>query len=351
MRIAFLTIGSFDKFASGKRSLGMGEALARMGHEVYILSLDCLENRRRLEEEASHCRCRFYNSGNALQEAVSKIGIIREVCPDLVYSNSYCVRNLAGLRMFLPKCALVLEFNELYSAYGRHRFLWKVIERAAICSADRIVCASNYLLGYVKDRTAKPVLYSPYAYSDYLIQQHQSKKGVKRIVFMASLWKGYGVYDVIDAVKIVARRRRVALDIIGRGPELENVKQICATDSLDYISVHGYVPESELGAFFSAASVFVSPLQNTVQDKARCPSKIYYYIPFCKPIVTCRLGDPYDALGDNGFYYASGDIDDMARALLEALDCSDGFSYPSGFVSRHSWNSRAAQFEAWLNER
>ena len=350
MRIAFLTIGSFDRFASAKRSLGMGEALACMGHEVYILSLDCLENRRRLEEEAGHCRCRFFNSGNAFQEAMSKIGILREVRPDLVYSNSYCVRNLAGFRMFLPKCQIVLEFNELYSSYGSHSFLWKIIERVAICAADKLVCASNYLAEHIKALTKKPVLYLPYAYSEYLSRSVSAKTTVKRIVFMASLWKEYGVYDVIEAVRlIVAAGREVVLDIIGRGPELENVKKLCAEAPLNFIHIHGYVSEEKLGAFFSSASVFVSPLMDTVQDRARCPSKIYYYIPFCKPIVTCGFGDPYDALGDNGFYYISGDVKDMARAIVKALACADRFSYPDGFVKQHSWHCRAVKFEGWVN--
>ena len=87
-----------------------------------------------------------------------------------------------------------------------------------------------------------------------------------------------------------------------------------------------------------------------MQDLARCPSKIYYYIPYGKPVVTCKLGDPYEALGEYGYYYEPEDIEDLAKTLARALKSSKGFQYPEGYIEKHSWCARAVSFINWVEE-
>ena len=55
MKILFLTLSKFSQFPTYKRAVGMGEALAVLGHSVSIAVLDCDENRARMAKEAPHC--------------------------------------------------------------------------------------------------------------------------------------------------------------------------------------------------------------------------------------------------------------------------------------------------------
>ena len=359
MKFLFLTISSFSDFPAYKRAVGTGEALANMGHSVFIAVMDCEENRCRMEQEAPHCTPLWFATGNMFREIWVKINMIKYVKPDVVYSTSYSVRNLAFLRFMTSlKICWITEFCELYSRVPRTRLSWKLRELWASFESSRILCASKYLELHFQHQLTilhinRPILYSPYAYPNYLCRGGTSvnKEENKLIVFMATLWKKYGVYDVIAACRqLMSLRSDFRLSILGGGPELDKVREYVINEDLtSQIQVHGFVTEDQLDKYFSAASVFVAPLHDTLQDRSRCPSKIFYYIPYEKPIVTCRVGEPEFILGNYAFYYTCDDVFDMARAINAALDKSRGFSYPNGFISAHSWCARAKQLEDWLS--
>lgn len=345
----------FSNYPAYKRAIGMGEALAQKGCSVAIAALDCPENRDRMTLEAPHCEVLWFRA-RLLYEAYDKLMAIWTWRPDVIYSTSYSLHNLAGLRLFLPwKMQCVIEFCELYSHYPSRRMNWWIWELCALVENRYVVCASRYLKNYFETLCPKlflrrSICYLPYAYPQYLTPSVRMCRERKTIVFMASMGRGYGVFEVLDAFeKLVHRRQDVELEMIGGGPDKAEAERWVELHNLTHaIHVRGFVAEKRLGEYFSQASVFVAPLHDTIQDKARCPSKLFYYLPYGKPIVTCRLGNPVEILGDNGFYYCPLDTNDMADAFNRALEISDDFTYPNGFVEEHSWVARAAQFEEWI---
>jgi len=355
MRIVFLTLSSFSDYPSYKRAAGTGNALARMGHEVSIVALDCEENRHRLALEAPHCQAIYFKPG-LLHEVVLKLKVLWQLRPDVVYSPSYSVHNLAGLRILFPwRMEYVVEFCELYSRYPVRRLNWALWETLALFEASHVLCASSYLAAHFEKvckrlHLKRPMIASPYAYPDYLKPLGVASPSRKSIVFMASIARVYGVYEVLEAFKLLCvTRQDVQLDLIGGGPEKEAVKHWAEDQGLsERIIVHGFVAEEQINGYFSRAAVFVSPMHDTVQDVARCPSKLFYYLPYNKPIVTCALGNPREVLGEYGFYYRPSDVKDMAASFVRALDASADFSYPDGLIEAHSWRARAKAFEEWI---
>lgn len=213
---------------------------------------------------------------------------------------------------------------------------------------DEIYHGTNYLREEAKFwHLSRRFLYLPFAYPTYLRGTVDKADGRHHVVFMAHMGRGYGVFDVLKAFEWVSRLKpKSHLDLIGGGPDLEEVRHWVATHGLySRISVYGYVREEELDGLFSCAAAFVAPLHDSVQDWARCPSKVFYYIPYNKPIVTCRIGDPFENLKQYAIYYSADDVDDMARAIITALERSVKFAYPCGFIETHSWNARAKEFE------
>lgn len=350
MTILFLTLSKFSQFPIYKRAVGTGEALAQMGHRVLIAAMDCEENRVRMAKEAPHCEAVWFKGG-ILREAWAKFKAIWCIRPDVVYSTSYSPHNLAFVGLLLPrKTCKVLEFCELYSQYSdKSHFAWKIKERIACWENDRILCASKLLEEYFRP-FAHRVIYSPYAYPDYLVPKKIPHP--LTVVFMAALWKGYGAYDVPEAcIRLFGKYPELQVEVLGGGPEKDNLKAHMAERGLaDRVHVRGYVAEDELNDYFSRADVFVAPIHDTFQDRARCPSKLYYYLPYNKPIVTGRFGDPYETLGDYGFYYRNYDVSEMSQAIDRALQARATFSYPDGFIERHSWAARARQFEDWFRK-
>lgn len=358
MKYLFLTIGDFSKYALAKRFLGTGEELAKLGNEVWLAVMPCEANELRLRQEAPHCKIVYFSSDGILKEIISKLKIVRTVKPDIVYAASYTPRTLAFSRFLFPKnMKSVVEFCELYSAYSGHGKPWRLFEYIACRENDGILCASKVLEEHFRGVCERhglhrKVCYSPYAYPEFLAKRSHLPLNPPVVLFMASLWKDYGVYDVIEACLLVMGKGvDMTLEVLGGGPEKNNVIELVRQRGIeDKVHIRGYVPEEDLNGYFSSASVFVAPLKDTFQDRARCPSKVYFYIPFNKPIVTCRFGDPYDVLQEQGFYYQSENIEDMARAIERALDSSATFSYKEDFVAQHSWKARAVQMQEWVKE-
>ena len=111
----------------------------------------------------------------------------------------------------------------------------------------------------------------------------------------------------------------------------------------------GYVPETEISSYFAVASVFLCPLRDTVQDWARCPSKLFLFLPYKKPIVSCRIGEAAELLGESGFYYIPNDVISMTRVLNLAMDANPKAQIPN--PREHDWEARVATFQAWLNAK
>lgn len=358
MTYLFLTLGEFSKFPSAKRATGIGEALALRGHKVFISSMDCPENRKRLLIEAPHCEPCYFKRGNAFLEAFAKLRLVWKLRPRYVYSLSYSLRNLAFLRLFIPRgCQTIIEFNELYSCFSEHHLSWLIREFWALVENRYVLCASSYLVRFFKAKAAKwkldcQFLYLPFAYPEYLTSPVGCDDALKHLVFMAHMSRGYGVFEVLEAFShVVSRRPEAYLDLIGGGPDLRDVENWVEVHGVkDKVAIHGYVAEDKLNALFSKAAMFVAPLHDIPQDWARCPSKVFYYIPYNKPIVTCRIGDPYENLGEYAIYYKPDDVEDMERAMLSALQLASSFSYPPGFIARHSWGARAESFERWTSK-
>ena len=98
--------------------------------------------------------------------------------------------------------------------------------------------------------------------------------------------------------------------------------------------------------YFSLTDFFVSPMNDTVQDWARCPSKLYMYLPYRKPIITCKIGEPYNVLGNNGFYYEPSSSDSLAYEMEKLLE--SGKTTIAIEPMEHEWRYRTNEFDKWI---
>jgi len=350
MKILFLTISTFSNFPSYKRATGEGAALASRGNEVYIALEDVPENRRRFEFEAKGCVPIWIRKGNVIAEAFQKLRAIRRIRPDFVYSLSYSFRNLKYFSFLFPRqTKYTCEVCELFSAY---RFMWIFREWLLLLECDRIVAASKLLRDVFEMRAGgvhikRPILYHPYAYP---VRNRKIEQFASSIVFMAYMSRGYGCFTIMEAFKMITDEYPdVTLEMIGRGPEFQEMTKWVQSENLGQrIHLRGYVEEEDIDSYFSKAICFVSPLRNAITERARCPSKLFYYIPYNRPIVTCNIGNPPDILGAHGYYYEPESAVDMSRAMRQAIHDSKTFSYPLSVVEGNTWDARAAELEAWL---
>ncbi len=366
-KITFLTTGDIRKIATMKRALGMANPLADLGWQVSIVVMDCEENRSRIKLSCDQrIDIRYFQGGNAFSERRQKSRIIRALDPDILFCCSYSFRNRAAKRDLRPGCRLVVEHSELASAIlglpRLKRWLYAYYEWLSVRRSDMIVAASRWLQIHYRERIrragrgATPVTYLPYAHETDMDRIDASE--VQRlcqtyadyfnIVFLGSMIRNYGLFLMLEAcVKLRDEKVNYRLHLIGDGPDLQEARQYADVHGIGAMVVFtGYVSEDTLGAYLYLADAFLAPLYPTIQDQARCPSKTYLYLPFRKPVLTCRIGESAELFEDERFFFRPGDSTDLAEKISSLNKSND---YPLPDPELHTWRVRARSFHLDIN--
>ncbi|WP_308986039.1 glycosyltransferase family 4 protein [Thalassobacterium sedimentorum] len=343
----------------------MAEPLIARGHRVYIVIEDTADNRARLLLECPNAIPLFCERLDRRADRIQRRDLASSVDPDVVWICGLGIRNWVKFRHGRHRPICMMDHVELFSGIKRQgglRALWDAaVEWGALLSFDAHICASRYLDKLFARRLdlllqKKPTFYFPYAYgeqmgtvdSGLLSQLSQRYSGKKVLLYMGSFYENYGCFDMLDAVRQLALIRDDFIFLMMGGGPLKTecqglVEQI---DLKGRAEVLGYIPEEELSTWFSLANGFICPLRDTVQDWARCPSKLYMYLPFGKPIVTSPIGEAKDLLKEDGFFYPPGDIDQLSQAMGKVLDLENW--EPRSDASLHNWNQRADEWLTWV---
>jgi glycosyltransferase involved in cell wall biosynthesis len=175
-------------------------------------------------------------------------------------------------------------------------------------------------------------------------------KGRKVITYMGTLVRNYGIFEIIKAVEQLTKKyNNFLLVVIGGGVDKDFMLSEIRSKNLDnYVHVAGYVDEKYLATYFWVTDVFIAPLKNTIQDWARCPSKIFMYLPFNKPIVTCDIGESRVLFSEQDFFYQPEDAKSMANALSNAMAIEKDWEAHID-VNLHTWDYRAGDFLNWVS--
>lgn len=192
------------------------------------------------------------------------------------------------------------------------------------------------------------MLYFPYAYNQRVCKTYMGIKKTNDIIvtYLGSLSKSYRSIDIVKAVQLL-NHPNVKVLLIGKGDDFSNIKNYVHNNQLQHeIKFLGYVSEEDISVYFSMTDVFILPMNDTIQDWARCPSKLYMYLPYRKPIVTAKIGEPYEVLKDAGIYYQPGSIKSLAEALRKAIDAKE----INIDIARHEWSARASLLNAWIEK-
>lgn len=366
-KICFVTTGDIKLIATAKRALGMADPLTALGWDVSILMEDTEENRHRVSMECSKdIDVRFFTQRSAREEIRAKNALVREIDPDFLYYCALTMRNCVGVRHRSKK---LVEHSELpsmnYDVKGLKRLRILALEYFSIFFADALIQASKFLQNTFDQRARrilhpKPLsLYLPYAYAEGVTQvkvidraagKAAQFEGRKVFAFLGSITRNYGTFTIIEAIeRIKERHPEVLMLFMGKGVDYEAACSYIEEHHLsDHIKMLGYVDEEDISFYFSLADYFISPMNDTAQDWARCPSKLYMYLPYNKPIITCKIGEPYETLRDKGIYYAPSSVEGLAREMEQLL--ASGRTELGIDASLHSWSQRSKEFNDWMEK-
>ena len=143
------------------------------------------------------------------------------------------------------------------------------------------------------------------------------------VLFLSRVLKEKGIYETVDAVRILqARRRDVSLMVAGTGEECSRVKSYVRKYGVRNVSFPGYLRGKEKAAAFLDAYVFCLP-----SYAEGMPVALLEAMSFGLPAVTSPVGGIADVFVDgvNGFFVAPGDALRVAEGLLRLMDDRDAY--------------------------
>ena len=363
--ICFVTTGDIKNIATAKRALGLANPLCELGWKVSIIMEDTDENRHRCSIECDkRVTIHYLKYKNAFDEQKKKSKLIKQINPHIVYLCAFVFRNIIKV----PKgCIKLVEHSELQSGIPEIKSINKlrayIQEYYSIIYADGLLNASLYLQKIFKNRAKTiykkiPMLYFPYAYNKnvcYIDKQahrlfHKNPND-KLFVFLGSLDFNYGAMTMVEAFEQIKDSiPQAKLLLCGRGRAYDYVNDYIKQHNLENtIFTTGYIKEEDISGYFTLANAFISPMVNTIQDWARCPSKLYMYLPYQKPIITCKIGEPYELLKDYGNYFKPGDSQSLKECIIKLIN-NNKWTIPID-ASLHEWKTRAIQLDQWLKNQ
>lgn len=325
--VCFVGSGAIDRHATIKRAFGMAPWLRRAGVEATVICEDAPANRLIAERLGVHLQT--YAAGSLLSERNAKNKLLSKQRCDIVHICGLGWRNYVLVR-HNQHTKYVMDHVELESSLSGvsalRRCLQRYLERASLARYDGTVVASKYLESLFKCNSRGRILYLPFGadpFADNELKAAEEWSRVKLespyILFAGGIYRNYGIWTMIEAMQLAVRHDpSITLVIAGRGPDRASAEQVIQSRGLSKnIRILGYVSTEELNNRIINAVGLVAPLNDTIADRARCPSKIPMYMMSGRPVVTCKIGEAWEYLGESGRYYIPEDASSLCQQLLD----------------------------------
>lgn len=112
------------------------------------------------------------------------------------------------------------------------------------------------------------------------------------ILFAGNIGKAQALDSIIDAAEIlVSRNSSVLFIFLGRGLEVENLKEIVKSRNLNNVLFLPAVEMEKVGEFLRAADALLVHLRDDELFEITIPSKVQAYMAIGKPILMAAKGD------------------------------------------------------------
>jgi glycosyltransferase involved in cell wall biosynthesis len=141
-----------------------------------------------------------------------------------------------------------------------------------------------------------------------------------RLLFAARVFEEKGVFDALDALELLTRRREAHLVVAGAGSaESELARRVAARNLESHVTLTGHLPAASLAQEYADADVFVFP---TYYPGEGFPTVIAEAMGAGLPIVTTRMRGITDHLRDgvNALFVPARDPGAVARAVERLLE-------------------------------
>lgn len=315
MHYCLLTTGNWRGNASTVRLREFGAELARRPGITVSFLLDDTPANREDARATPGVSLAFVPRGTR-HEFTERRRQIRRLSPDYVHVLNPHPR--AFLALAGSRVAVVGDWDEWpamrpYPLPRRlaEQFLDRWLRRR---STLHVVC-SRYLEREFRARFGIEAAYIPYATYLQNFEEGPSPFGTPTCVYLGNLYPAYDHDLVIHAMqRLRDSRPELALEVIGDGPDGDRWRRFVADERLGNVTMRGYLTGQPLWDRLRHATCLLFPIRDTLLNRARCPSKTFAYMQARRPIITNRVGEVAEALGEKAIY-----VEPTPAAFAEAI--------------------------------
>lgn len=237
------------------------------------------------------------------------------------------------------------KFNKEFNLTGVHNKIMKVFQKFDLRFWKR-VCKHVFLPTDKMNEylSFKKACALPPACSIIDIAATQSY--TNNIIYVGGISYNYGTDILLDAMRIVNRKKNIKLTLICRKAEYDDmIKNITPNDIPEWLEVK-HISGKELNEAYKNADVAVAPLRKIVYYDFCMPVKIYEYISNRKPIITTNCEEIAKLIKVNQLgLICNDDAVDMAEKIMDIY--ADYEKYDSfrqnekEFINTNRWTNRA----------
>ena len=312
------------------------EALAtnfvQNGQEVFVYTRPHYTNKKLTEYQGvkliSRSSCPTKNLDTFTHTLISAIDVLFRRT-DIVHFQAIGPASLIWIvKLFKPKTKVIFTFHcqdYYHQKWGRlARFYLRLGEVVGCRLADEVIVVSHNLADYVAQKYGREAKYIPNGvmitdksvHSNILSQLGLEPQGY--ILAVTRLVKHKGLHYLIEAFHKLDSDSKLV--IVGDGAHTDDyVNQLIKLAQADpRIIFAGERSGNDLAQLFRGAKLFVQPSESEGLSIALLEAMAYGV-----PVLVSDIPGNLEAIGDYGWSFRSGDVNDLTAKLKECLDNPD----------------------------
>ncbi|WP_028449244.1 glycosyltransferase family 4 protein [Chitinibacter tainanensis] len=216
-------------------------------------------------------------------------------------------------KVFFAKFVLHLHGSEFKVFFTTSSFFTRCLVIFLFRRSSAVIVLSENWADYIRESMGiQPVVVNNYV--DVRRQLLNRKAG--HILFLGAFIKRKGIYDLLQAVKVLSQKTCVHLHLCGGGED-EKVQSLIKEMQLEsLVTIHGWVGPEKKSILLAECSALVLPSYNE-----GLPMVIIEALGSEIPLITTPVGGIPDVINDghNGLLVNPGEIDALSEALYRVL--------------------------------
>ncbi|MBI5417410.1 glycosyltransferase [Candidatus Poribacteria bacterium] len=339
------------------RCLGIGEELAKKGHEVVFFIFNYKEIHERFGDRYNNIRFVYTSNKSGLRQIHKIYKLFLEKNIDVIHcmsvAGSVFIPALLYKKFLNKKIQLIIDYEDKQSisttdAKESRKIL--AYEKLSFKYVDKIICASQKLADEYK-LLNKNTFYLPFG----IRLNPNFKKKIKKENFFLELCYLGNLKEIfknqidflIDSALQIKNKDiiKFRLNIAGDGEHKEyfqnKVKELNLSNEVIF---HGFILNENLNNFLSEMDILVFNIPDIPINRYRCPYKIFIYCSTGLPIISNKVGEIEKILSKypNAIFFKPDNFESFKNAILKAKDINNSISMD--FYTQNSWENRAIEY-------